>query len=56
LPSGALLLVKHGPLSEKVKRKKLLAVVSCDDGLTPSRHPGPDNNGRAWSLFVECLF
>ncbi len=32
LQSGALLLVKHGGLNEKVKREKLMAFVSDDDG------------------------
>jgi hypothetical protein len=34
LNSGALLLVKHGPLKGKVKREQLMAFVSDDDGLT----------------------
>ncbi len=34
LQSGALLLVKHGPLDEKVKREKLMAFISDDDGKT----------------------
>jgi hypothetical protein len=34
LQSGALLLVKHGGLNEKVKREKLTAFVSDDDGAT----------------------
>ena len=34
LQSGALLLVKHGRLNEKVKREKLMAFVSDDDGRT----------------------
>ena len=34
LQSGALLLVKHGGLNEKVKREKLMAFVSDDDGKT----------------------
>ncbi len=34
LQSGALLLVKHGGLNEKVKRKKLAAFISDDDGQT----------------------
>ncbi|MDX1945857.1 MAG: sialidase family protein [Pirellulaceae bacterium] len=32
LSSGALLLVKHGPMSGKVKREQLMAFVSDDDG------------------------
>jgi len=32
LQSGALLLVKHGGLNEKVKREKLMAFISDDDG------------------------
>ncbi len=34
LQSGALLLVKHGGVNEKVKREKLMAFVSDDDGKT----------------------
>jgi hypothetical protein len=34
LASGALLLIKHGPLNEKVGREKLTAFVSDDDGKT----------------------
>jgi len=34
LNSGALLLVKHGGIDEKVSREKLMAFVSDDDGLT----------------------
>lgn len=34
LNSGALLLVKHGPLNGKVKREQLMAFVSDDDGAT----------------------
>lgn len=34
LQSGALLLVKHGGIDEKVKREKLTAFVSDDDGAT----------------------
>jgi hypothetical protein len=34
LNSGALLLVKHGPLDERVGRKELMAFVSDDDGQT----------------------
>lgn len=34
LQSGALLLVKHGPMDEKVSREKLMAFVSDDDGKT----------------------
>lgn len=34
LKSGALLLVKHGPMYEKVKREKLSAFISDDDGMT----------------------
>ena len=34
LNSGALLLVKHGGIDEKVKREKLMAFVSDDDGKT----------------------
>lgn len=34
LQSGALLLVKHGPMTERVKREKLTAFVSDDDGQT----------------------
>ena len=34
LQSGALLLVKHGGLNEKVKREKLMAFISDDDGKT----------------------
>ncbi len=34
LTSGALLLVKHGPMNEKVKREKLMAFISDDDGKT----------------------
>ncbi|MCA9124371.1 MAG: exo-alpha-sialidase [Planctomycetaceae bacterium] len=34
LKSGALLLVKHGPIDEKVKREKLTAFISDDDGMT----------------------
>lgn len=34
LQSGALLLVKHGPIKEHVRREKLMAFVSDDDGLT----------------------
>jgi len=34
LNSGALLLVKHGPIDEKVRREKLMAFVSGDDGKT----------------------
>ncbi len=34
LKSGALLLVKHGPMTEKVKREKLTAFISDDDGMT----------------------
>ncbi|WP_197442869.1 sialidase family protein [Lignipirellula cremea] len=34
LQSGALLLVKHGPMTEKVKREKLTAFISDDDGKT----------------------
>lgn len=32
LQSGALLLVKHGPLDERTRREKLMAFVSDDDG------------------------
>jgi hypothetical protein len=34
LKSGALLLVKHGPLDERTRREKLMAFVSDDDGQT----------------------
>ncbi len=34
LQSGAILLVKHGPIKEHVRREKLMAFVSDDDGLT----------------------
>jgi len=34
LNSGALLLVKHGPLDERTRREKLMAFVSDDDGRT----------------------
>jgi hypothetical protein len=34
LTSGALLLVKHGGIDEKVSREKLMAFVSDDDGAT----------------------
>ncbi|MCB9937048.1 MAG: exo-alpha-sialidase [Planctomycetaceae bacterium] len=34
LNSGALLLVKHGPLDERTGREKLMAFVSDDDGRT----------------------
>ncbi len=34
LKSGALLLVKHGPLDKRVKREQLTAFVSDDDGKT----------------------
>lgn len=34
LQSGALLLVKHGGVNEKVKREKLTALISDDDGRT----------------------
>jgi predicted neuraminidase len=34
LKSGALLLVKHGPLDERTRREKLTAFVSDDDGKT----------------------
>lgn len=34
LQSGALLLVKHGPLHERTRREKLLAFISDDDGQT----------------------
>jgi predicted neuraminidase len=34
LRSGSLLLVKHGPIDEKVRREKLMAFVSDDDGRT----------------------
>ncbi len=34
LNSGALLLVKHGPLIGKVKREQLMAFISDDDGTT----------------------
>lgn len=34
LNSGALLLVKHGPLDERTSREKLMAFVSDDDGQT----------------------
>ena len=34
LKSGALLLVKHGPMNEKVKREKLTAFISGDDGMS----------------------
>jgi predicted neuraminidase len=34
LTSGALLLVKHGPLDERVGRTDLMAYVSDDDGIT----------------------
>jgi len=34
LKSGALLLVKHGPLDERTRREKLMAFVSDDDGRT----------------------
>lgn len=34
LNSGALLLVKHGPLDERVKRDQLTAFISDDDGRT----------------------
>jgi predicted neuraminidase len=34
LKSGALLLVKHGPLTARVKREQLTAFISDDDGLT----------------------
>lgn len=34
LRSGALLLVKHGPLHERTRREKLMAFVSDDDGRT----------------------
>jgi hypothetical protein len=32
--SGSLLLVKHGPLDQRVGRKQLTAYVSDDDGMT----------------------
>lgn len=34
LRSGALLLVKHGPLDKRVKREQLMAFLSDDDGRT----------------------
>jgi len=34
LKSGALLLVKHGEIDERIGRAKLMAFVSDDDGLT----------------------
>jgi len=34
LPSGSLLLVKHGPLDRRVPRGKLTASISDDDGKT----------------------
>ena len=34
LQSGALLLIKHGPLNERTSREKLMAFVSDDDGRT----------------------
>lgn len=34
LQSGALLLVKHGPIDERTRREKLMAFVSDDDGKT----------------------
>lgn len=34
LNSGALLLVKHGPLNERTGREKLMAFISDDDGKT----------------------
>lgn len=34
LQSGALLLVKHGGMKEKVKREQLMAFISDDDGAT----------------------
>jgi hypothetical protein len=34
LNSGALLLVKHGPLDERTRREKLMAFISDDDGRT----------------------
>ena len=34
LNSGALLLVKHGPIDERTRREKLMAFVSDDDGKT----------------------
>jgi hypothetical protein len=34
LKSGALLLVKHGPLGERTGREKLMAFISDDDGKT----------------------
>ena len=34
LRSGALLLVKHGPLDERTRREKLMAFISDDDGKT----------------------
>lgn len=34
LNSGALLLVKHGPMDERTRREKLMAFVSDDDGQT----------------------
>lgn len=34
LQSGALLLVKHGPLHERTRREKLMAFISDDDGQT----------------------
>jgi len=34
LKSGALLLVKHGPLGERTRREKLMAFISDDDGKT----------------------
>jgi hypothetical protein len=34
LNSGALLLVKHGPLDERTRREKLTAYISDDDGRT----------------------
>jgi hypothetical protein len=34
LNSGALLLVKHGPLDERTRRERLMAFVSDDDGQT----------------------
>ena len=34
LPSGSLLLVKHGPLDQRIPREKLTAYISDDDGKT----------------------
>ena len=46
--SGNLLLVKHGPIDEKIGRERLTAYVSTDDGRT-FREPPSDWQLPTWS-------